>query len=166
MCDCYWPKCERCDAQVPLHISDFCMTRDEVAVFCAKHIPRRDAVVYEIVSEAFQPGFGRGDDFYHEPPKGWRMAVRYKRPPPKGYDLQAAEPNSASDYLAEYRSPTGARRFFGHCFSRLHRSERAAALDALTDIADRRERFGRQDPAFQAMLAAQQRIWESVKKQS
>ena len=55
MCDCYWPKCARCTQPVPLHVADFCMDRRDITVFCAQHLPRRNVVVYELVSESYQP---------------------------------------------------------------------------------------------------------------
>jgi hypothetical protein len=40
MCDCYWPKCEICDETIPVHIGDFRYPREDVKVWCGKHIPR------------------------------------------------------------------------------------------------------------------------------
>jgi len=141
------------------------MGRDEVAVFCPRHLPRRNAVVYEMVSEAFQPSHGRGDDFYHDPPKGWRMGVRYKARPPRDYGLQAAEPNAGSDYLAEYRNRNGRPAFFTHHLPKLHRSERAAVAAALRDVAERRERFGA-DATLRPWFDADERVWRARKAQA
>ena len=165
MCDCYWPKCQRCGEHVPLHISDYCMGRDEVEVFCHRHLPKRNVVVYELVSEAFQPSYGRGDDFYHDPPKGWRMGVRYKTRPPRDYGLQAAEPNVSSAYLAEYRNRSGRPAFFTHTVPTLHRTERTAVEAALRDVAQRRERFG-DDAALRPWFEADERLWRARKAQA
>lgn len=80
MCDCDGPRCERCATSVPLHIADFCMPREDIAVFCANHLPRRNVVVYETVGETFHPDARRAPDrvFYRDPPKGWRMGVRFE----------------------------------------------------------------------------------------
>lgn len=160
VCDCYWPRCQRCSEHVPLHISDFCMGRDEVAVFCHRHLPRRNVVVYELASEAFQPSYGRGDDFYHNPPKGWRMGVRYKTRPPRDYGLQAAEPNIGAAYLAEYRNRNGRSAFFTDDVPALHRTERAAVRAALRDVAQRRERWG-DDASLRPWLDADERVWRA-----
>jgi len=141
------------------------MPRGDIAVFCADHIPRKNVVVYEIVGEAFQPDLGLGDDFYHEPPKGWRMGVRYRRRPPGGYGLQAAEPNVGSDYLAEYRTRRGRRYYFtGHAASRC-RTEHAAVQGALRGIEQRRARWVKDTPSLRRRFASDQRIWEAMKTQ-
>ena len=36
MCDCYVAKCEMCGCEMSIHISDFCVCRDEVHPFCDK----------------------------------------------------------------------------------------------------------------------------------
>ena len=140
------------------------MPREDISVFCADHLPRRNAVVYEIAGEAFRPGFGSGDDFYHEPPKGWRMGVRYRRRPPTGYGLQAAEPNVGADYLAEYRTRRGERYYFTtHSVAR-HRTEHAAIQDALRSIEQRRARCVER-PSLQDWFDRDQHIWEAMKAQ-
>ena len=135
MCDCYWPKCARCEERVPLHISDFCMPRRDVAVFCPRHLPRRNALIFELLAESYRPG-PKADAaaFYGDPPKGWRMGVRYRRPPPREYGLQAAEPNIGAPYLATYLTRRGRSRFIAHESPRLHRTERAAIRRALDTI--------------------------------
>ena len=165
MCDCYWPTCERCSTPVPLHIADFCMPREDISVFCADHMPRRNVVVYEVVGEAFQPGFNLGDDFYHDPPKGWRMGVRYKRRPPTDYGLQAAEPNIGTDYLAEYRTKSGGHYFFTTHSNARHRTEKTAIRDALRDIDQRRDRYIEERPSLQDWFDRDQRVWETMEAQ-
>ena len=165
MCDCYWPTCERCSTRIPLHIADFCMSREDISVFCPDHLPRRNVVVYEIVGEAFRPGSDWSDDFYHDPPKGWRMGVRYKRRPPTGYGLQAAEPNIGTDYLAEYRTKSGGRYFFTTHSSARHRTENAATRDALRNIEQRRARCVEERPSLQDWFDRDQRVWEAMKAQ-
>ena len=50
MCDCYNAKCEECDVEIPMHLGDFLTSRDEIKVFCRKHIPRnnKDVVIHDI----------------------------------------------------------------------------------------------------------------------
>jgi len=46
MCDCYSHKCEKCDVRLPIHITDFCVERDEIRVYCDAHIPENNVVVF------------------------------------------------------------------------------------------------------------------------
>lgn len=39
MCDCYSHKCEKCDVLLPMHLSDFNTSQDEIKVYCPDHIP-------------------------------------------------------------------------------------------------------------------------------
>ncbi len=165
MCDCYWPECQMCETRVPLHIADFCMPREDVAVFCSRHLPPMDVVVYELVSGAYQPDVYEDDAFYHDPPKGWRMGVRYLRPPPRSYGLQAAEPNTSSSYLAEYRTSADRRYFFSERSPRRHRSERAAIQATLRDIERRRERSGSDEQLLRDWLDRDRRIWSALRIQ-
>jgi len=141
------------------------MSREDISVFCPDHLPRGNVVVYEIIGEAFRPGSGWGEDFYHEPPKGWLMGVRYKRRPPTGYGLQAAEPNVGTDYLAEYRTKSGGRYFFTTHSNARHRTENAAIRDALRDIEQRRDRFVEERPSLKDWFDRDQRVWEAMKAQ-
>ena len=51
MCDCYWQKCKCCETHLPVHISDFCMEREGISVFCASHLPGNDIVIYELIDD-------------------------------------------------------------------------------------------------------------------
>lgn len=39
MCDIYMAKCKKCNAQIDMHLGDYNTGRDEVEVFCEKHLP-------------------------------------------------------------------------------------------------------------------------------
>jgi hypothetical protein len=41
MCDCYEHRCDKkgCKVFVPIHLGDYETDRDEIKVFCGKHIP-------------------------------------------------------------------------------------------------------------------------------
>ena len=49
MCDIYDAKCKECDAEIDMHLGDYNTDRDEVEVFCDKHIPQQvtDGVLWE-----------------------------------------------------------------------------------------------------------------------
>ncbi len=49
MCDCYEQKCtdKNCNIIIPVHISDFCTSRDNVKPYCKKHITDR-CLVFQI----------------------------------------------------------------------------------------------------------------------
>jgi len=40
MCDCYGHECVMCKRVIPIHLGDFLTNRDEIEVFCQRHIPR------------------------------------------------------------------------------------------------------------------------------
>lgn len=42
MCDCYEHKCDNpnCDTFMPIHIGDFITSRDNIRVYCTRHIPK------------------------------------------------------------------------------------------------------------------------------
>jgi len=108
MCDCYWQKCECCETHLPVHISDFCMEREGISVFCASHLPANDIVIYELIddkkiSEKWEP---------EEHFAGWKMGVRYLVAPPAHYGLTAVEPNIGAEYLAEYIDKNRRKSYF------------------------------------------------------
>lgn len=70
MCDCYWQKCEQCDEMIPVHIADFCTPRENIEVFCGKHIPDKNCFVHTII----EPKGDWEDDFK----KGAKFAFRVK----------------------------------------------------------------------------------------
>ncbi len=40
MCDIYMAKCEKCKRKIDMHLADFDTGRDEVKVYCTRHIPK------------------------------------------------------------------------------------------------------------------------------
>lgn len=40
MCDCYYEGCKVCGRSIPVHITDFITPRENVEVFCGRHLPR------------------------------------------------------------------------------------------------------------------------------
>lgn len=49
MCDCYEQKCEQCAEMIPVHIADFCTPRENLQVFCQKHLPESDCFIHTII---------------------------------------------------------------------------------------------------------------------
>jgi len=52
MCDCYVHGCKVCGKGIEMHLADFSTARDEIEVYCRKHIParrddRKDGVVWK-----------------------------------------------------------------------------------------------------------------------
>lgn len=62
MCDCYEHKCAECDEVLDMHLEDYSTDRDEIEVFCDKHIPENldDGILWEWSDEVI------------EEPKEWR----------------------------------------------------------------------------------------------
>lgn len=89
MCDCYDEKCNYpgCNNRMSVHISDFCIPREEVGVFCRKHIPE-DHNVFVFTAQK--------NDHYHKIKRGWKMGVVItgKIPRGYGYDGKLDEPVS------------------------------------------------------------------------
>lgn len=68
MCDCYSARCRRCQTRLPVHLADFDTPRKEVAVYCAKHLPKYNVRVFTLTEV---------DEDY---PVGWKMGIRYLTP--------------------------------------------------------------------------------------
>ena len=85
MCLCYWQKCEGCDKEVPVHLADGAMEKSDIRVFCSKHIPRDDVVVFRLLEN--DPV-----DYAHFR-KGSRLGFRYKVPLPGRYTYADMCPN-------------------------------------------------------------------------
>ncbi len=107
MCDCYYTKCEICKRRLlPVHISDFCMSRDDVRIYCQKHIPKKDIVIHKLIEDE---NYSAEDFFsqrkerrkYTECRSGWKMGVRYLKKPPKEYGYTAVTPNVACDFITK-----------------------------------------------------------------
>lgn len=99
MCDIYWANCIICEKEgrfkksvLPVHIADFCMPREEVLVFCQKHLPQRDIVVHILVEQDQL-------DKNYEP--GWSMGIRYLTKPPTEYGVNAVTPNIAAEHITK-----------------------------------------------------------------
>ncbi len=107
MCDCYYKRCEVCKKGViPVHIADFCIPRDDVRIYCRRHIPKKDVVIHKLIED---------ESYYAEeifPKKkkkrkyigyrsGWQMGVRYLRRPPRAYGYTAVTPNVSCEHIAK-----------------------------------------------------------------
>lgn len=77
MCDCYTTKCafKGCRIELPVHISDFCMPRKHVKVYCQRHLPEENVAIFTAQSTR-RIGV----------PKGWKMGVWLLQEPPKEYE--------------------------------------------------------------------------------
>ncbi len=107
MCDCYYKSCEVCKKKfIPVHIADFCMPRDEVRIYCNKHIPKKDVVIHKLIEdesyyaqELFPQKKKRRKYIEHR--AGWKMGVRYLKRPPKAYGYTAVTPNVGCEHIAK-----------------------------------------------------------------
>lgn len=74
MCDCYETKCEvkGCMEEIPVHIADFNFPRENVQVFCSKHLPKRKATIFEI-TKIYE--WDRDNNYK----VGWKCAIRLCR---------------------------------------------------------------------------------------
>lgn len=106
MCDCYYKKCEVCKKRfIPVHIADFCMSRDDVRIYCNKHIPKKDVVIHKLIEDE---SYYAQEFFPQEKKKrkyighraGWEMGVRYLKRPPKAYGYTAVTPNVSCEHIA------------------------------------------------------------------
>ena len=70
MCDCYMAKCnnKKCKKKLNLHLGDHNTARDEIEVFCGRHIPKDNCRIFISLSE--KPFQGRRIR------KGWKMGIR------------------------------------------------------------------------------------------
>lgn len=66
MCDCYAPKCEKCDERIPVHIEDFNYPREDIQVFCKDHMPTERVTVWMLT----------GDDDFCDLKAGWTCGIR------------------------------------------------------------------------------------------
>lgn len=73
MCDCYSPGCEICDETIPVHIEDFNFPRDEVKVFCGKHLPTARATIFEVTT-----GTDEKDEEDPYEMNGYKCAIRLR----------------------------------------------------------------------------------------
>lgn len=104
MCDCYWVKCEVCKkGLIPVHIADFCMSRDDIKIYCRDHVPSKDVVVHKIIEDEYR--YPEGTSFKKtkriEHRAGWRMGVRYIKNPPPEYGYTAITPNVGQEHIAK-----------------------------------------------------------------
>lgn len=78
MCDCYEAKCEikDCEEKIPIHIADFNFDREEIQVFCNKHLPKEKVTIFENI-KIYDKVNGDGFDEDKDSEKiGWRCAIR------------------------------------------------------------------------------------------
>ena len=106
MCDCYYKRCEVCKKGfIPVHIADFCMPRDDVYIYCKKHIPKKDVVIHKLIEDE---SYYAKEIFpkrkkkrrYIEHRAGWKMGVRYLKRPPIAYGYTAVTPNIGCEHIA------------------------------------------------------------------
>ena len=67
MCDCYEAKCQECSELIPVHIKDFCMPRENLQVFCEKHLPNENIYIFTVTEKK---------QLSDDPPKGTRWGFR------------------------------------------------------------------------------------------
>ncbi len=104
MCDCYDTVCAVCKKEIiPVHITDFCIPRDHMKIYCQKHIPQKDVVIHKIVEDEYHykselslMGKKRNPIEY---PLGWRMGVRYLKKPPSKHGFHAVTPNVCAQHI-------------------------------------------------------------------
>lgn len=88
-----------------MHIADYCMPRDDIQVYCQKHIPKKDVVVHKLIEDEDYQGWEvfpkkkKGRWFGRR--AGWSMAVRYLKKPPREYGFTAVTPNVSGEHLAK-----------------------------------------------------------------
>lgn len=67
MCDIYLAKCKECYIKTDMHLENFATGRDEVEVFCQKHIPQKDVYIFETIERKGRYGIFK---------KGTKIGVR------------------------------------------------------------------------------------------
>lgn len=74
MCDCYNHPCKVCGLKLPIHLSDFDTERDEIEVFCDRHIPPKNVnvTIYICTKETYSSDAENGEYW----PKGYRMGIK------------------------------------------------------------------------------------------
>ena len=88
-----------------MHIADFCISRDDLRIYCNKHIPQKDVVIHRLIedqsyyAEEISPRKRKWRK-YTEHRAGWKMGVRYLKRPPKAYGYTAATPNVGCEHIA------------------------------------------------------------------
>lgn len=103
MCDCYEHKCDviTCNEKIPIHIADFNTPRENVLVYCTRHIPKNFiGNIYKVTKTSGS----------HNLPKGYKIGIAIKNanllskeyvtcdPAPRG-KTTSATPNIYSVYL-------------------------------------------------------------------
>ena len=86
MCDCYEAKCEKCDTMIPIHIADYNYDREDVKVFCEKHIPKNDVSIFEITKEC---------KHFKDLETGWKCGIRLLDIEPNHVGVY---PNTGAEY--------------------------------------------------------------------
>lgn len=69
MCDCYFPKCEKCEELIPVHIGDYRYPHIKVKVWCGKHLPIKRATIFKAVNPSKR-------DLEEGIYPGWKSAIR------------------------------------------------------------------------------------------
>jgi predicted nucleotidyltransferase len=82
------------------------MPRDDVRIYCNKHIPKGDVVIHKLIedesyyAEEIFPQKKKKAKFI-ERRAGWKMGVRYLKRPPKEYGYTAVTPNVCCEHIAK-----------------------------------------------------------------
>jgi hypothetical protein len=66
MYDCYQASCAhpKCKVNIPIHISDFCLDREDFKVYCKKHMPKmRGSVIIDCIGADKAEKIKKGDQF-------------------------------------------------------------------------------------------------------
>ncbi len=88
-----------------MHIADFCIPRDDVRIYCKRHIPKKDVVIHKLIEDESY----YAEEFFSQKKKrrkyiehraGWKMGVRYSKKPPKEYGYTAVTPNVSCEHIA------------------------------------------------------------------
>jgi len=110
MCDCYWTSCKFCEEQIPVHIQDFNYNRDDLEVFCEKHLPTERATIFTLTSEE------------DKLPKGWRCAFRLLGGKVEPFSA-GVTPNLANECEAVALDSCASINFCPHCGKHLREEQ-------------------------------------------
>ena len=75
MCDCYSEKCAKkgCPTYIPIHISDYCLDRDDFKAYCPEHIPKKKGILILTCIKQNE------DDKYSMAKEGMSFGIEYKK---------------------------------------------------------------------------------------
>lgn len=122
MCDCYHHACKVCGEPLPVHLNDYDTNREEVEVFCEKHLPDNDVVVFTLteatkdrvpkkLSKKEIKQIRKSQDIVYiisemcenrEYPVGWKMGIRALTDNARN-NARGNNPNLGVDWIEEKR---------------------------------------------------------------